>query len=61
MWTSTDAATTWQQGPQLGAAPHAVTATADTGAGLDGVEVVTDEGVLESTDGGRTFTVVLSL
>jgi photosystem II stability/assembly factor-like uncharacterized protein len=56
LWTSTDAADTWQEGPRLGSPPHAV-AAADDG---PRIAVVTAEGVLESADGGRTFTDVLS-
>jgi photosystem II stability/assembly factor-like uncharacterized protein len=57
VWTSTDGGGTWQQGARLGSAPHAVAASAD-GAALR-VAVVTDEALLESDDGGQTFTVVL--
>lgn len=59
VWTSTDAAGTWQERAGLGAAPHAVTATPATGGVPNRVAAVTDEGLLESVDGGRTFTVVL--
>jgi hypothetical protein len=58
LWRSTDDGDTWQQGAQLGAAPHAVAAAAEDGQ-LQ-VLVVTDEGLVESTDGGQTFTTVLS-
>jgi photosystem II stability/assembly factor-like uncharacterized protein len=58
VWTSTDAAATWQQGARLGAGPHAVAATSPDG-GAVWVAVVTDEALLESDDGGLTFTVVL--
>jgi photosystem II stability/assembly factor-like uncharacterized protein len=58
VWTSTDAAATWQQGADSGAAPHAVAVTTDGGA--IHVAVVADEALLESDDGGHTFTVVLA-
>jgi hypothetical protein len=58
VWTSADAVSTWQQGARLGAAPHAVAAAA-AGDGTMRVAVVTDEALLESADGGQTFTVVL--
>ena len=57
LWRSTDGGGTWQQGAQLGSAPHAVAAAAEDGQLR--VLVVTDEGLLESTDGGQTFTAVL--
>jgi len=57
VWTSTDAAGTWQQTADLGAAPHAVAAAAADGTVR--VAVVTDAGLAESLDGGRTFAVVL--
>jgi photosystem II stability/assembly factor-like uncharacterized protein len=58
VWTSTDAGGTWQQGTRLGSAPHAVTAASADDGGVR-VAVVTDEALLESDDGGQTFTVVL--
>ncbi|MGY1682426.1 F510_1955 family glycosylhydrolase [Geodermatophilus sp. SYSU D01176] len=58
LWTSTDAATTWQEGPELGSPPEAVAAT--TVEGRLRIAVVTAAGVLETRDGGRTFTDVLS-
>jgi photosystem II stability/assembly factor-like uncharacterized protein len=58
VWTSTDAAGTWQQGAQLGSAPHAVAATSTDGGALR-IAVVTDEALLESSDSGQTFIVVL--
>jgi photosystem II stability/assembly factor-like uncharacterized protein len=58
VWTSTDAGDTWQQGSRLGAAPHAVAAASADG-GAVRVAVVTSEALLESDDGGQTFTVVL--
>ncbi|MFD2091901.1 beta propeller repeat protein [Blastococcus deserti] len=54
LWTTTDAATSWQERCRLGFPPQAV-AVAATGRGLR-IAVVTAEGVLESVDGGRTFT-----
>jgi hypothetical protein len=57
VWTSTDAAGTWQQAADLGAASHAVAAAAADGTAR--VAVVTDEGLAESLDGGRTFAVVV--
>lgn len=55
LWVSADSGSTWERRAQLDAAPHAVA--------VDGaasrIAVVTDEGLLESADGGRTFTVVL--
>jgi photosystem II stability/assembly factor-like uncharacterized protein len=58
LWLSTDDGVTWQEKAHLGSAPHAVAAA------VDGVQlrvlVVTDEGLLESTDGGQTFTTVLT-
>lgn len=58
VWTSTDAAGSWQRTADLGAAPHAVGAAVADGALR--VAVVTDEGLSESVDGGATFTVLLS-
>jgi hypothetical protein len=55
VWTSTDGASSWQQTAPLGAAPHAVTADEKA----QRIAVVTDDGLLQSTDGGQTFTVVL--
>ncbi len=60
VWTSTDAASSWQRGAQLDGVPLAVAATAATGGGPERVAVVTDANLLDSTDGGRTFTVVLT-
>jgi hypothetical protein len=57
LWLSVDDGDTWQERARLGSAPHAVAATAE-GDRLR-VLVVTDEGLLESTDGGQTFTTVL--
>jgi hypothetical protein len=57
VWTSTDAAGTWQQTADLGAAPRAVAAAAADGTVR--VAVVTDAGLAKSLDGGRTFTVVV--
>ena len=58
VWSSTDGAGTWQEGAHLGAAPHAV-AAAPAGGALR-VLAVTTEALLESHDGGQTFTVVLA-
>ena len=58
LWTSTDGAGSWQEGAQSGSLPQAVAATT-AGNGMR-VAVVTADGVLESRDGGRTFTDALS-
>ncbi|TKJ18293.1 hypothetical protein A6V29_11840 [Blastococcus sp. CCUG 61487] len=58
VWTSTDPARSWQPQGQLDAAPHAVAAT--TTNGRLRVVAVTDDGLLESTDGGVSFTTLLS-
>ncbi|SNR25466.1 F510_1955 family glycosylhydrolase [Blastococcus mobilis] len=58
VWTSTDGAGTWQQAARLGAAPHAVAAAPGDG-GSQRIAVVTDNGLLQSTDAGKTFAVVL--
>jgi photosystem II stability/assembly factor-like uncharacterized protein len=60
VWTSTDAADTWLQGARLGSAPHAVAATSADG-GPARVAVVTDAGLVESDDGGKSFAVVLEV
>jgi photosystem II stability/assembly factor-like uncharacterized protein len=57
LWRSTDDGGTWQQGAQLGSPPHAVAAAVE-GEQLR-VLVVADNGLLESTDGGQTFTTLL--
>lgn len=57
VWTSGDAGATWREGPRLGAAPQAITASLDQGAWR--ILVVTPAALLESTDGGRTFDVLL--
>ncbi|NEK87369.1 exo-alpha-sialidase [Blastococcus saxobsidens] len=57
VWTSTDAAVSWVQRGQLDAAPEAVAAT--TADGDLRILVVTDDGLLESTDGGASFTTLL--
>jgi hypothetical protein len=59
VWISTDAAGSWQRRAELGAAPLAVAAAPATRGGPGRIAVVTDESLLESTDGGRTFTVAL--
>jgi hypothetical protein len=58
VWTSADAATSWQPGPQLGSPPQAV-AAAVVGGGLR-IAVMTTDAVLESEDGGRAFTDALT-
>jgi hypothetical protein len=58
VWTSIDAAGTWQQTADLGAAPHAVAAAAADG--TIRVAVVTDAGLAESLDGGATFATLLA-
>jgi hypothetical protein len=58
VWSSADAASTWQKGARLGVAPQAVAATSSDGE-TTRVAVVTTEALLKSQDGGRTFTVVL--
>jgi hypothetical protein len=58
VWTSTDAAGTWQEAARLGSAPHAVAATSSDDRAIR-VAVVTTEALLQSRDGGQTFTVVL--
>ncbi|MGY1725171.1 F510_1955 family glycosylhydrolase [Blastococcus sp. SYSU DS0533] len=57
VWTSTDAAVSWAQRGQLDGTPQAVGAT--TADGDLRVLVVTDDGLLESTDGSATFTTLL--
>ncbi|WP_236835928.1 F510_1955 family glycosylhydrolase [Blastococcus sp. KM273129] len=57
VWTSDDAAVSWTQRGQLDGTPQAVGAT--TADGDLRVLVVTDHGLLESTDGGATFTTLL--
>ncbi|TFV67331.1 UNVERIFIED_ORG: exo-alpha-sialidase [Bacillus sp. AZ43] len=57
VWTSTDAAATWQQTADLASTPHAVAAT--TAGGPLKIAVVTDEGLTQSVDGGQTFTLLL--
>ena len=54
LWTSTDSGTSWGEGAELGSPPQAVAATT-TDDGLR-IAVVTGDSVLESDDGGRTFT-----
>jgi photosystem II stability/assembly factor-like uncharacterized protein len=54
VWTSQDAAATWEKAAQLDAAPQAV----DVGAAADGgtrILVVTATAISESRDGGQTF------
>jgi hypothetical protein len=58
VWTSTDAAGTWQRTADLGAAPHAVAAARVDGAVR--IAVATDAGVAESVDSGVTFTTLVA-
>lgn len=58
VWTSTDAAGTWQRAADLGASPHAVAAVPVKGAVR--IAVVTDAGLAESLDSGGTFTTLLT-
>ena len=57
VWTSTDAAGTWQQTADLGAAPQAVAAALADGAVR--IAAVTDAGLAQSLDGGAAFTTLL--
>ncbi|WP_409332017.1 F510_1955 family glycosylhydrolase [Trujillonella humicola] len=57
VWSSPDGGATWRQGPQVGPAPQAVGASGSGEAAR--IVVVTATGLLESTDGGRSFAVVL--
>lgn len=59
LWRSSDDGASWRQKARLGAAPHAVAATAQDGRLR--VLVVTAVGLVESTDGGHTFTTVLDM
>ena len=54
VWASSDAGGSWEERARLAVAPHAVAADAGRR-----VAVVTEVALLESTDGGRTFTRVL--
>jgi photosystem II stability/assembly factor-like uncharacterized protein len=58
VWTSTDAAGTWRQTADLGAAPHAVAAAVTDGAVR--IAAVTEAGLSESVDGGATFATLLA-
>jgi photosystem II stability/assembly factor-like uncharacterized protein len=58
VWTSTDTAGAWQQAADLGAAPHAVAAAPTDGAVR--IVAVTDAGLVQSRDGGATFTTLLT-
>lgn len=55
VWAGTDGGSSWQERARLGMPPHAVA----TDAAGTRIVAVTDEGLLESGDGGRTFTLVL--
>ena len=57
LWRGTDDGGTWQQGAQLGSAPHAVEAVVEDGQLR--VLVATDEGLMDSIDGGQTLTAAL--
>ena len=52
LWTSGDAGSRWRERADVGAAPDAVAADADASR----IVVVTEDGLLESTDGGTTIT-----
>ncbi|RZU30807.1 F510_1955 family glycosylhydrolase [Blastococcus saxobsidens] len=52
LWTSSDAGSSWQERAAVGVAPNAVAADADASR----IVVVTEAGLLESADGGVTFT-----
>lgn len=54
VWTSGDAADTWTEAGDLGEAPQAVTLDVN-GEGPARILVVTEAGLYESGDGGRTF------
>jgi photosystem II stability/assembly factor-like uncharacterized protein len=56
VWTSADAGANWQPGADLDSPPQAVAAAPDSAR----IAVVTAEAVLESVDGGRSFTDVLA-
>ncbi len=58
VWISADGAVTWQAGPDVGAAPHAVVATSSDDGALR-IAAVTTDALVESRDGGRSFEVVL--
>lgn len=51
LWTTSDAGSSWQERAAVGAAPDAVAADSDA----SWIVVVTEDGLLESTDGGATF------
>jgi hypothetical protein len=57
VWTSGDTGGTWQQTAELDTAPQALAAATD--GGDIRIDVAADDQVLESRDGGRSFTVVL--
>lgn len=57
VWTSADAGGSWQQVAQLDAAPQAVAARVEGGDVR--IVVATEDAVLDSVDGGRSFTTVL--
>ena len=57
VWSSADAAATWERRGELGAPPQAL--DVDGSGDAARVVVVTAEALVESRDGGRTFEVVL--
>ena len=58
VWTSADGAVTWQEGADVGTAVQAVAVSAAAGGGAR-MAVATDEALVVSEDGGRTFDVLL--
>jgi photosystem II stability/assembly factor-like uncharacterized protein len=57
VWSSADAGDSWRQEGHLDGAPHAMTARVERGDLR--IVVATEEALLESVDGGRSFTRVL--
>ncbi|MCW2682394.1 MAG: hypothetical protein JWP33_307 [Blastococcus sp.] len=57
VWSSADAGDSWQQSAHLDAAPHAIAARVERGDVR--ILVATEEALLESVDGGRSFTGIL--
>jgi hypothetical protein len=60
VWTSAGGAVTWQEGADLGTTVQAVAVSAAAD-GASWMAVATDEALVVSEDGGRTFDVVLEL
>ncbi|SDG07542.1 hypothetical protein SAMN05660662_0216 [Blastococcus aurantiacus] len=58
VWASTDAAATWRRTGDVGAAPHAVAVATRAGGPME-IAAVTDDGLLQSVDGGQAFTLLL--